>query len=101
MVLSDDLSMEGASVAGGIDSRAEAAFTAGCDMVLVCNAPDSAEELLAASRREIPAVSMGRLARMHGRPHPKSWSELREDGDYLDALHHVAQIGVKEGELLL
>ncbi len=101
VVFSDDLSMEGASVAGGIVARAQAAFAAGCDMALVCNDPDSAEELLMALKREIPAVSMARLARMHGRPHPKSWNELREDGDYLDALHHVAQIGVQAGELLL
>ncbi len=47
LVFSDDLTMEGASVAGDIVARARAALGAGCDMVLVCNRPDLADTLLA------------------------------------------------------
>ncbi len=67
VIFSDDLTMEGASVAGGIVDRAAAAHGAGCDMVLVCNRPDLAVELL---DRWQPVVgdSAARIAALRPRP---------------------------------
>jgi beta-N-acetylhexosaminidase len=100
-IFSDDLSMEGATVAGGIVQRADAALNAGCDMVLVCNRPDSADELLAGLKWVMPPQSKARLAHMHGHAHPRTLAQLHEDAGFIKALHEVAGIGMREGELPL
>ena len=100
-IFSDDLSMEGATVAGGIVQRAEAALQAGCDMVLVCNRPDLADELLAGLNWEMPAASKARLVQMRGKPHPLTETQLHEQPEFVHALHGVASIGSGTAELPL
>lgn len=76
VIFSDDLNMEGASVVGGALQRAEAALAAGCDVALICNNRDGAQEILRGLRYESNPVLQARLARLHGR-HPQSMSQLQ------------------------
>lgn len=67
VIFSDDLTMAAAEQAGSYADRAQSALAAGCDMVLVCNNPAGAAEVLdALVEYSNPAAQM-RLVRMHGR----------------------------------
>jgi beta-N-acetylhexosaminidase len=63
-IFSDDLSMEGASIAGDIVGRSDAAWRAGCDMMPVCNMADKLDELLANWRPEPDPLRSERIARL-------------------------------------
>ncbi|MFA5489488.1 MAG: beta-N-acetylhexosaminidase [Candidimonas sp.] len=92
VIFSDDLTMEGATVAGDILARADAALSAGCDMVLVCNRPDLADDLLARLTFEHSDASVQRIRRlMPARPAP-DWDSLQADARYQYARRLQSQI---------
>lgn len=65
-IISDDLSMQAATVYGNITERVTLALEAGCDLALVCNDPQSADQVLAQLKVHTDNLSHARLIRLHG-----------------------------------
>lgn len=90
VIFSDDLSMEGASVAGSVVDGATAALSAGCDMVLVCNRPDKADQLLEGLDPKLASsASAARIAALVPQGEPLDWDSLQQDGRYRAARQTV------------
>jgi beta-N-acetylhexosaminidase len=91
IIFSDDLLMEGASTAGGIVARANAALNAGCDVVLLCNDPRAQDTLLEGlERRPVAPTLARRLEKMRGKA--ISNVALKANAAYLAATENLARI---------
>lgn len=92
VIFSDDLSMQGASVAGTIIQRADAAWQAGCDMLLVCNTPDSVGELLERWKPAADPLRAARIERLIPSRPALDWAALQADGDYRKGIRAIATL---------
>ena len=89
VVFTDDLSMAGAGVVGGMLQRVETAYQAGCDMLLVCNSPDSVADVLVNWHPEIDQQRVQRVAALLPKSTAPNWDTLQSNERYQLALKQI------------
>ena len=88
-VFSDDLAMKGATVMGDFRARAEAALSAGCDMVLVCNHRQGAIEVLEALPQQIDRTQEARISSLCRKAIPASLEQLKLTTQWREAQRYL------------
>ncbi len=92
VAFTDDLSMAGAGVVGGMLNRVETAYNAGCDMLLVCNAPDVVGDVLDNWKPEIDPARGKRVEALIPKVPAMTWDTLQADAAYLSAQKTIADL---------
>ena len=92
VVFTDDLSMAGAGVVGGMLNRVETAYAAGCDMLLVCNAPDVVGDVLENWQPKVDPVRGKRVEALIPKLPSVTWEVLQVDATYQAAQKTIAEL---------
>jgi len=90
VIFSDDLTMKGADVVGGYTEKAEMALGAGCDMILVCNCPEGAREVLT-HMQQLGVKGCEKIATMRARQ-VINWDQLTEQPRYQQTIKTLQQL---------
>lgn len=94
VVFSDDLSMSGAEAVGGYPQRARHAIDAGCDILLVCNNPDGADEVLDSLQGYSSPTTQLRMVRLHGQ---QSHAQIFDSAEWKHACEQLDRFNRRLG----
>lgn len=93
-IISDDMSMRAATEFGSAAQRVRNALQAGCDLVLVCNDPMAADEVLSQVHWHSNTLSHARLIRLHA--HGRfSYEKLQYDPQWQAAVAVINKLNQK------
>jgi beta-N-acetylhexosaminidase len=99
-IISDDMSMHAAVAYGSAPERVLQALQAGCDLVLVCNQPQAADEVLAKLNWHSPVLSHARLIRLHA--HSKlSYAQLHYEPLWQAAVTTLNALNLQQQQVLM
>lgn len=88
LIFSDDLSMEGAAASGAPSVRAEKAKKAGCNVLLICNNREAAQEIVDTVReQQWDLIGLDKMKASHVIP-----DQLYESSQWLDALNRLKSL---------
>lgn len=90
VIFSDDISMQGAGIAGNFLDRTMAAINAGCDMVLICNNRNEVVNVLDELEIKPHPASQARFMRMHGRGNFRSLDDLKANDKWKAIADRIA-----------
>ena len=90
VIFSDDLTMKGADVAGSYIEKSEVALDAGCDMILVCNCPEGALEVLA-HLQKLEVKGCEKIATMRA-SRTVNWERLNHNRRYQQTIKKLQQL---------
>lgn len=95
IIFSDDLTMEGASIAGNIIDRANESFRAGCDVVLVCNQPELTDELISNLPNTHNEELSKRWEMVAGKYHQDHFTKMLQTDGFRRLAQQINELGTK------